>query len=182
MAARAGARRVRVLVGSLALMLAAPGVGCERTTADDQALEPKQEFTDCQEVCPEMVVVPAGEFTMGSNDFDREKPPHKVTIGKPFAVGKFEVTFAEWDACVAATGCKQKPGDEGWGRGKRPVIYVSWNDAKEYAAWLSKKTGKSYRLLSEAEWEYAARAGTTTKYSFGETTSPWFTYLWRHAW
>ena len=94
-----------------------------------------------------------------------------MTIQRPFAVGKFEVTFAEWDACVAAGGCKHQPGDEGWGRGRRPVINVSWHDAKEYAAWLSRKTGKTYRLLSEAEWEYAARAGTTTRYAFGDTIS-----------
>jgi formylglycine-generating enzyme required for sulfatase activity len=94
-----------------------------------------------------------------------------VTIRQPFAVGKFEVTFAEWDACVASGGCRHKPGDEGWGRGKRPVIYVSWDDTKEYTAWLSNKTGKTYRLLTEAEWEYAARAGTTTRYSFGNELS-----------
>jgi formylglycine-generating enzyme required for sulfatase activity len=81
------------------------------------------------------------------------------------------VTFDEWDACIAAGGCKHRPGDEGWGRGRRPVINVSWNDAKEYVAWLSKTTGKSYRMLSEAEWEYAARAGTTTPFSTGETIS-----------
>jgi formylglycine-generating enzyme required for sulfatase activity len=92
-----------------------------------------------------------------------------MTIARPFAVGKFEVTFAEWDACVAAGGCGHRRGDEGWGRNRRPVINVSWHDAKEYVAWLSRKTGKSYRLLSEAEWEYAARGGTATAYSFGDT-------------
>jgi formylglycine-generating enzyme required for sulfatase activity len=106
---------------------------------------------------------------MGSNDGDpNEKPVHKVSISKPFAAGKFDVTFAEWDACVATGGCKHKPEDHGWGRGNRPVINVSWDDAtKEYLPWLNRKTGKSYRLLSEAEWEYAARAGTTTEYSWG---------------
>jgi formylglycine-generating enzyme required for sulfatase activity len=125
-------------------------------------------FRDCPE-CPEMVVVPAGEFTMGSNEAADEKPPHKVTIAKPFAVGRFTVTFDEWDACVADGGCKTKPSDKGWGRGRMPVINVNWSDvANEYLPWLSKKSGKSYRLLTEAEWEYAARAGTTTKYFWGD--------------
>ena len=101
-------------------------------------------FRDCADGCPEMVVIPAGEFTMGSNDVDDEKPPHKVTIRQPFAVAKFEVTFAEWEACVASGGCasNKSPSDQGWGRGKRPVINVSWNDAKDYVVWLSGKTGK----------------------------------------
>ena len=83
-----------------------------------------------------------------------------MTFAQPFAVGKFEVTFAQWDACVAEGGCAHKPGDETWGRGKRPVINVSWNDAKQFVGWLAKKTGKPYRLLTEAEWEYAARGVT----------------------
>jgi formylglycine-generating enzyme required for sulfatase activity len=129
-------------------------------------------FQDC-EACPEMVVVPAGSFMMGSNNgADDEKPVRKVTIAQPFAVGKFEVTFAEWDACVADGGCKHKPGDRGWGRSKRPVMNVSWDDiSKQYLPWLSKKSGKNYRLLSEAEWEYVARAGTTTAYWWGDKAS-----------
>ena len=88
-----------------------------------------------------------------------------VTIAKPFAVGKFEVTFAEWDACVVEGGCKHKPADESWGRGERPVINISWTDITEdYLPWLSKKTGKPYRLLSEAEWEYAARGGPSAPF------------------
>ena len=142
----------------------------ERKRAEADLLRPGRVFRDCADGCPEMVVLPAGEFTMGSNEHDSEKPPHRVVIQRPFAVGKFEVTFAEWDACVAegrlaTTG----PSDQGWGKGRRPVIHVSWDDAKEYAGWLSRKTGKSYRLLSEAEWEYAARAGTTTRYALGDT-------------
>ena len=119
--------------------------------------------------------VTMGEFLMGSpaGEKDRsanEGPQRKVTIAKPFAVGKFEVTFAEWDQCVVAGGCKNNPGDEGWSRGKRPVINVSWNDiTNEYLPWLSGKSGKTYRLLTEAEWDYAARAGTTTAYSFGDS-------------
>lgn len=132
---------------------------------------PGSSFKDCPD-CPEMVVIPAGEFMMGSTAFESEKPPHTVTIKAPLAVGKFEVTFDEWDACVAAGACKHNPSDQGWGRGKRPVINVSWEDTREYTSWLSGKTGKSYRLLTEAGWEYAARAGTTTPFSTGETITP----------
>ena len=96
---------------------------------------------------------------------------HRATIGQPFAVGVYEVTFAEWEACVSGGGCKgYRPDDVGWGRGRRPVINVSWEDARAYVAWLSRETGQAYRLLSEAEWEYAARAGTTTKYWWGDET------------
>jgi formylglycine-generating enzyme required for sulfatase activity len=90
-----------------------------------------------------------------------------VTIAKPFAVGRTEVTFAEWDFCVAAGACV-KAADNTWGRDDRPVINVNWDDVKQYVAWLSRITGKEYRLLTEAEWEYAARAGTTTAYSWGD--------------
>jgi formylglycine-generating enzyme required for sulfatase activity len=144
-------------------------VGNER-----RCLKPNDRFEDCPE-CPEMVVVPAGEFMMGSPESELERasnesPQHKVTIGKPFAVAKSEATFAEWDACVSAGGCKHGPEDQGWGRGRRPVIRVSWDDVtKEYLPWLNRKTGKTYRLLTEAEWEYAARAGTTTPFSTGRT-------------
>ena len=125
-------------------------------------------FSDCSD-CPEMVVVPAGSFTMGSppdeeGRLDREGPQRQVTIARPFAVGKFEVTFDEWDACVSAGTCtsNKSPSDQGWGRGKRPVINVSWDDiTAEYLPWLSRKTGKTYRLLTEAEWEYAARGVTS---------------------
>ena len=122
---------------------------------------------------PEMVVVPAGSFLMGSPPHeglrdDDEGPVHRVTIAQPFAAGVYEVTFTEWDACVASGGCNDyRPDDEGWGRGRRPVIHVNWKDAQAYVEWLSDQTGQQYRLLSEAEWEYVARAGTTTKYSWG---------------
>lgn len=128
---------------------------------------------DCRE-CPKLAVVPAGTFQMGdlsgigSKD---ERPVHAVSIAKPFAVGVYEVTFAEWDACVAAGGCVTNPSDEGWGRGARPVINVTWDDAQSYLKWLSAKTGKTYRLPSDAEWEYAARAGSSTDYSWGNTPS-----------
>jgi len=91
-----------------------------------------------------------------------------VTIAKSFAVSKFEVTFESWDACYELGGCRVRPDDSGWGRGSRPVISVNWDDAQQYISWLSKQTGKDYRLLTEAEWEYAARAGATTAYSWGD--------------
>ena len=136
-----------------------------------------ESFKDCPQ-CPELVIVPSGSFTMGSpgsepERADSEAPQHKVTIAKPFAAGRFAVTFAEWDACLAAGGCGgYKPEDQGWGRADRPVINVSWDDAKAYVSWLSKKTGQSYRLLSEAEREYATRAGTTAPFWWGASVTP----------
>ena len=126
-------------------------------------------FRDCPR-CPDMVVLPAGIFLMGRGD--RRSEHHPVTIAEPFAVGLYEVTFAERDACVAEGGCNgYKPEDNNWGRGHRPVINVSWEDAQDYLYWLGRKTGESYRLLSEAEWEYAVRAGTTTDYYWGDGVS-----------
>lgn len=121
---------------------------------------------------PEMVAVPAGKFRMGCVDnskdcSDAEKPVHTVTV-PAFEMGKYEVTFDQWDACVADGGCTHVPGDRGWGRGNRPVIDVSWNEIQAYLAWLSRKTGKRYRLPSEAEWEYAARAGSEAAYWWGD--------------
>jgi formylglycine-generating enzyme required for sulfatase activity len=149
--------------------------------ASDTMLKSGATFRDCDTHCPEMIVVPAGEFVMGSPDgvgSKQERPSHKVTIAKPFAVSKFEVTFEEWDACVASGGCSHRPDDRNWGRGKQPVINVSWHDAKQFTAWLSHKTGLPYRLLSEAEWEYAARAGTTTRFSFGDDEAALSDYGW----
>ena len=120
---------------------------------------------------PEMVAVKAGKFRMGCQGNDKcnddEKPVLDMNVAA-FEIGKYEVTFELWDACYAQGGCKQYPKDEGWGRGKRPVMNVSWNDIQEFLAWINKKTGKSYRLPTEPEWEYAARAGTTTVYSWGD--------------
>jgi formylglycine-generating enzyme required for sulfatase activity len=138
----------------------------------------KTEWFKDFDVGPEMVVVPAGSFTMGSvvpagsfttspDRRDGERPPHEVTIKAPFAVGRFPVTFAEWDA----EGPPFTPSDEGWGRRRRPVINVSWEDAKAHASLLSQMSGKDYRLLSEAEWEYCCRAGTTTAFWWGDTIS-----------
>ncbi len=136
-------------------------------------LQPGSVFRDCADTdpsgtvtCPEMVVIAPGTFQMGSPAFEEtrhgnEGPQHEVSIAAPLAVGRFAVTFGEWDACVASGGCEaHRPADKGWGRGRRPVINVSWEDAHSYVAWLSQRTGQPYRLLSEAEWEYAARAGS----------------------
>lgn len=134
-------------------------------------LRPGESFRDL-DIAPEMVVLPPGEFLMGSKDGegdDDERPQHKVTIRQAFAVGKYPVTFAEWDAAVAQGGVSHKPRDQGWGRGRRPVIDVSWDDAQAYVKWLAQKTAQPYRLLSEAEWEYACRAGTETADSFGDS-------------
>ncbi|MFO1183518.1 MAG: SUMF1/EgtB/PvdO family nonheme iron enzyme [Bauldia sp.] len=145
--------------------------------AAQRCLRPKDTFRDCS-TCPEMVVVPAGNFMMGSPAGEPERlanegPQKRVTFAAPFAVGKFSVTFEEWDACVADGGCGgRKPDDQGWGRGSRPVVDVSWNDAKLYVAWLSRKTGKTYRLLSDSEREYITRAGTTTPFWWGSTITP----------
>jgi formylglycine-generating enzyme required for sulfatase activity len=128
--------------------------------------EPGEIFRDCPD-CPELVVVPPGEFEMGSRAAPYEMPPHRVTIAKPFAIERRETTFGEWDACVADGGCKFRPDDRGWGRGDQPVIGVSWEDVKAFTGWLGRKTGRSYRLPSEAEWEYSARAGTTSTFWWG---------------
>ena len=136
-----------------------------------------ERFRDCA-ACPEMIVVPAGSFLMGSppdeeGRYGDEGPQHAVTIAQPFAAGVYEVTFAEFDACLADadSGCVRWPSASGWGRGRRPVVDVNWADARSYAEWLSERTGERYRLLSEAEWEYAARAGTTTPFHTGATIS-----------
>jgi len=158
---------------------------------EECALKPKDAFKECEK-CPEMVVVPAGSFTMGSpageaGRSDAEGPQHGVTIGKPFAMGKFHVTVDQFAAFVTKTGydagskcyvfeggkVKEKEGrswrSPGFAQaGPHPAVCLNWNDAKAYVAWLAKETGKSYRLLTEAEWEYATRAGTTTRYSFGD--------------
>src|SRR5262245_6651402 len=134
------------------------------------ATKPGSDFKECAKGCPTLIIVPAGSFMMGSAEGEGsndEHPQHQVTITHSFAVGKYEVTFAQWDVCVAAGAC-QKVGDSGWGRGDQPVINVSWEDAQRYVGWLSRVTRQPYRLLSEAEWEYAARAGSSARYAWGE--------------
>jgi formylglycine-generating enzyme required for sulfatase activity len=169
----------------------------------ERALKPLDRFKECDK-CPEMVVMPAGSFMMGSPASEAgrldamggsdEGPVHRVTFAAPFAVGRFAITFDEWDACVADRGCEnpappaertaleallqdlasaqKEQQDARWGRGRQPVIFVSWDDAAAYVKWLSGKTGKTYRLLSEAEREYVTRAGTTTPFWRGFSISP----------
>ncbi len=122
---------------------------------------------------PEMVVIPPGEFMMGApmNDEESERfesPQHRVEIAYPIALGKYAVTFEEFNHFVLVSGYRHEPEDNGWGRGKRPVVNVSWEDAQAYVEWLSAETGGKYRLPSESEWEYACRSGTTTSFYFGE--------------
>lgn len=124
-----------------------------------------------------LVVIPPSAFTMGSPASEAgrgsfEDPRHRVTIARAFALGKYDVTFDEWDACTADGGCNgYRPPDEGWGQGSRPVINVSWDDAQSYIGWLTRKTGRHYRLPTESEWEYAARAGSPTTYWWGAGAS-----------
>jgi formylglycine-generating enzyme required for sulfatase activity len=124
-------------------------------------------FRDC-DGCPEMIALAPGSFTMGSKGGDAsEHPAHKVTIAYPFAISRFEVTVAEWKACHAAGGCDYLPTRKGM-TATSPIYNLSWLDTQKYVKWLSKKTGQAYRLPSEAEWEYAARAGTKTEYWWGD--------------
>lgn len=154
--------------------------------ANAQPSVPPETFRDCPEDCPEMVVIPSGTFTMGTSPdrregltqelktfFQNEGPVRTITIKNPIAVGIHEVTWAEWEKCVDAGGCdgaapEAAGGDNGWGKGNRPVIEVSWHHAQTYLGWLSAKTGYRYRLLTEAEWEYAASAGSDTYFSWGD--------------
>ena len=149
-----------------------------RRQAEEAARKAEQErqrrevAASVKEIADNMVEIPKGRFRMGDmggDEYDSEKPVHRVTV-PAFKMGKFEVTFAQWDACVADGGCGgYRPDDEGWGRGNRPVINVSWDDVQGFIAWLNDKTGGNFRLPTEAEWEYATRAGSTTEYSWGNS-------------
>ncbi len=129
------------------------------------------EVKDCP-TCPLLITLPRGSFTMGSNSDDpSEKPAHQVSIGEPFAIGKHEVTAEQWNACVAATACPRVASIASVPN-NTPAFDISWDDAQLYVQWLSKVSGKPYRLPTEAEWEYAARGGTTTRYWWGEQMRP----------
>ena len=135
-------------------------------------LERKRQAALVREAIGEMVAIPGGTFRMGDlngGGGDSERPVHSVTV-PDFKLGKFEVTFTQWDACVADGGCGgYTPDDAGWGRGNRPVINVYWDDIQGFIDWLNSKTGGNFRLPTEAEWEYASRAGSTTEYSWGNS-------------
>lgn len=138
--------------------------------------DPAQPYLSCREFrdadfAPVVVALPRGEFLMGSVEHedqrsDTEGPQHLVQIAYEFALGKYAVTFDEWDACFQDGGTQHRPDDCGWGRGRQPVINVSWDDTRLYLAWLTRRSGQTYRLPSESEWEYACRAGTTGPFSF----------------
>ena len=132
---------------------------------------------------PEMIMLPSAMFVMGSPQredvhHNHESPQHTIQIPSGLAVGRYPVTFDQWDACVKDGGTTHKPDDAGWGRGSRPVINVSWDDIQLYLRWIGKVTRKTYRLLSEAEWEYAARAGSQSDYSFGNDPKELDRYAW----
>jgi formylglycine-generating enzyme required for sulfatase activity len=177
-----------LLTSVLAAGLATTSAVGQRERSAQPKLEPGQAFTECRH-CPDMIVVPAGRFTMGSPADEPERRENEVqrevTFARPFAMSRTAVTWDQWEACVRDRWCdgvavevalrtreedgQPNPDYKDWGRGSRPVVGVSWFDAQNFVGWLNWKTGKddAYRLPSEAEWEYAARAGTTTAYPWG---------------
>ncbi len=165
------------LTGWAAVWLAstAAGVAADLAiTAEAGTVAGRAPFQDCAD-CPQMVVIPAGRFVMGTGaERPNEGPPLTVEIAEPFAIGRFEVTFREWDACVADDGCSHRPDDHGWGRDQRPVINVTHGNARSYAVWLSERTGRRYRLPSEAEWAYANRGNRLTRFWWGDDVGAGF--------
>ena len=132
------------------------------TGREEQALKPKHRFKEC-DGCPEVVVLAPGALDEGQGQTVRTR------IHRRIAVGRYEVTFAQWEACLADRACKHNPDDKGWGRADRPVLHVSWNEIKtEFLPWLSRKTQKRYRLPTEAEWKYAAAAGSRGNFTWGD--------------
>ncbi|MFL0797283.1 MAG: SUMF1/EgtB/PvdO family nonheme iron enzyme [Cellvibrionaceae bacterium] len=140
--------------------------------ADRRAKDKARKAALLKRITPQMVSIPGGSFMMGSNEYSDEKPVHRVQIS-PFKMGKYEITWAQYQPCIDEGACLNNDGDggdKGWGKGNRPMINVSWNDiTQHYIPWLNRKTGKRFRLPTEAEWEYAARAGSTSKYSWGNS-------------
>src|SRR5919109_5174622 len=181
-------RRFGLLCMCVVVSAISVGAQAHKPGTNGRTLRAGETFKDCAN-CPEMIVIPAGSFMMGSPDAEpgrrMNEPQSRVTIAKAFAVSRTEVTWDHWEACVRARGCDgiaienalrlkndgtPNPDFVDWGRGTRPVVGVSWYDAQVYVGWLNEKTGldDKYRLLSDAEWEYAARAGTTTAYPWGD--------------
>lgn len=154
-----------VLLGAAVL---APAAANAQATPAAKADAPRRALIKDCEACPQLVIVPPGRFLMGSRadepgSSSDESPQHEVRVTAAFAIGRYEVTFDEWDACVRGGGCTELAlRDMGWGRGRMPAINIAWVDAMDYVRWLAQVTGRPYRLPSEAEWEYAARARSVT--------------------
>jgi formylglycine-generating enzyme required for sulfatase activity len=177
----------RIAIAVLFAILLTSLAGCSKSVEEEIVLEESEEIAGGTEdvsgllakIAGDMVLIPAGEFTMGSPDtegYDSERPQHQVSVDS-FYISKHEVTFEQYDLFCEKTG-RSKPNDRGWGRGKRPVINVSWDDAVAFCDWLTDMSGDSYRLPTEAEWEYACRAGTTTRYNFGNDARDLGLYAW----
>ncbi len=166
-----GAAALSLVAGYFVIQAMSGGGDQDSTeTAETETTTTPGQFADC-DTCPTMIALPGGAFQMGSPDTElgrtgNEGPLHTVTV-QPFAISETEVTFDQWDACIADGGCSYSPSDHGFGRGGLPVLSISWQDAQSYTSWLSAKSGRAYRLPTEAEWEYAARAGTNTPYWWG---------------
>ncbi|NKB43774.1 MAG: SUMF1/EgtB/PvdO family nonheme iron enzyme [Alphaproteobacteria bacterium] len=156
-------------MGRLLILVAlACSISSLASCQDASVFEAGVSFKDCPD-CPTMITLPAGRFIMGADD-QRETygPAHDHVLSKPFAIAVTETTFTQYEACIADGGCPGDKSDHGWGRERQPVINVSWQDAVDYTAWLSRQTSAKYRLPTEIEWDYAVRAGSVTRYPWGD--------------